>query len=142
MVGIPLAKHSADVFFWQRDFVVVVYRHYMKAINVLSMFITNATESSSFISNNTLAILCDVPVFMLWVIAVWAKCKSKPTSYKNVALPGMVLAVFLVFTKDSMMGLPPYNLPVQYYNAYIIYQRIKQAASHPLINIDCKQDNA
>lgn len=138
LLSIPLMCFSGN-----ETFVVVVYRHYMKAINVLSMFITNATESGSFISNNTLAILCDVPVFLLWVIAVWAKCRSKPTSYKNVALSGLILAVFLVFAKDSkLMGLPPYDLPVQYYNAYIINQRIKQAASHPFTNIDCKQDNA
>ena len=62
LLSIPLMYFSSN-----ETFVVVVYRHYMKAINVLSMFITNATESSSFILNNTLAILCDVPVFLLWV---------------------------------------------------------------------------
>lgn len=62
---------------------------------------------------------------------------------QNAALSGLILLVFLVFAKDSkMMGLPPYNLPVQYYNAYIINKRIMQAASHPITNIDCKQDNA
>jgi glucan phosphoethanolaminetransferase (alkaline phosphatase superfamily) len=138
ILSIPLMYFSGN-----ETFVVVVYRHYMKAINVLSMFITNATESGSFISNNTLAVLCDVPVFLLWIVAVWAKYKSKTTSYKNMVLSGLILAVFLVLAKDSkLMGLPPYNLPVQYYNAYNINQKIKQAASQPITDIDCRQDNA
>jgi len=123
-------------------FVVIVYRHYMKAINVLSMFITNTTESGSFVSNNMLAVMCDVLVLGLWIVAVWAKFKSTIPSYKRFALSCIILIAFLFFAKESrVMGLPPYNLPLQYYNAYDINQKIRHAVSQPKADITCKQAN-
>ncbi|MBO7067437.1 MAG: sulfatase-like hydrolase/transferase [Bacteroidaceae bacterium] len=137
VLSIPMMYFSGN-----ETFVVVVYRHYMKAINVLSMLITNTTESSSFISNNTLAVLCDVPIVVLWIIAIWAKSKSKTTSWKPFAVSAVVLLLFLFLAKDSkVMRLPPYNLPVQYYNAYAINKIIQQEASKPKAVIDCKQTN-
>lgn len=138
LVSIPLMYFAGN-----ETFVVVVYRHYMKAINVLSMFITNATESGSFISNNTLAVLCDVPVLGLWIIAVWAKYNSRLVSYKPLVFSSILLVVFLLFAKDSkLMGLPPYNLPAQYYHAYAINKKIQQAAAQPKAILICRQTNA
>ena len=138
LVSIPLMYFAGN-----ETFVVVVYRHYMKAINVLSMFITNATESGSFISNNTLAVLCDVPVLGLWIIAVWAKYNSRLVSYKPLVFSSILLVVFLLFAKDSkLMGLPPYNLPAQYYHAYAINKKIQQATAQPKAILICRQTNA
>ena len=137
LLSIPFMYLSGN-----ETFVVVVYRHYMKAVNVLSMFITNATESGSFISNNTLAVLCDVPVLVLWLVAVWAKRKAQPFNKKAFAGSALLLAVFLFFAKDTKLaGLPPYNLPVQYYNAYAINKQIQQAAAQPKPKLNCRQTN-
>ena len=65
LLSIPLMYFAGN-----ETFVVVVYRHYMKAVNVLSMLITNTTESRSFISNNTLAVCCDVPILRFSVCFV------------------------------------------------------------------------
>lgn len=67
-------------------FVVIVYRHYMKAINVLSIFITNTTESGSFVLNNMLAVMCDVLVLGLWIVAVWAITSPTFTTHKRTLL--------------------------------------------------------
>ena len=82
LLSIPLMWLSGN-----ETFVVVVYRHYMKAMNVVSMFITNTT---------------------------W---------------------------ETKVMGLPPFNLPLQYYRGYAINQKIAQAASGPHITPDCQQLN-
>ena len=138
LVSIPLMYFSGN-----ETFVVVVYRHYMKAVNVLSMLITNTTESGSFISNNTLAVCCDVPILVLWGIALWAKYKAPKPSYKSFAFSSVMLAALLFFSRNTkIMGLPPYNLPVQYYNAYAINKKIQQAAAQPKANIACQQTNA
>jgi len=106
------------------------------------MFITNTTESGSFVSNNMLAVMCDVLVLGLWIVAVWAKFKSTIPSYKRFALSCIILIAFLFFAKESrVMGLPPYNLPLQYYNAYDINQKIHHAVSQPKADITCKQAN-
>lgn len=137
LLSIPFLYLSGN-----ETFVVVVYRHYMKAMNVLSMFITNTTESSSFISNNLLAVLCDIPVVLLWLVALWAKRKSRPLSYKAFVVSAILMFVFLIFAKGTrVMGLPPYNLPMQYYNAYAINKKIQNTASLPHITPSCKQTN-
>ena len=135
MLSIPFMYLSGN-----ETFVVVVYRHYMKAINVLSMFITNTTESGSFVSNNLLAVLCDVPVLLLWFVAVYVKRKSKPMSYKVFVSSALLLVAFLVFGRESKLaGLPPYNLPLQYYNAYAINKHIQQASAQSPKKINCWQ---
>ena len=135
LVSIPLMYLSGN-----ETFVVVVYRHYMKAMNVLSMFITNATESGSFISNNLLAVVCDVPVLLLWVVALWAKWGSRPLSRKVFAASFILWLLFLILAKDTrVMGLPPYNLPVQYYNAHAIDQQIQKAGNSPHPRVGCRQ---
>lgn len=96
LLSIPLMYFAGN-----ETFVVVVYRHYMKAVNVLSMLITNTTESRSFISNNTLAVCCDVPILVLWGIAVWAKYKASKPSYKYFAFSSVILAALLFFAKDT-----------------------------------------
>lgn len=137
LLSIPLMWLSGN-----ETFVVVVYRHYMKAMNVVSMFITNTTESGSFISNNLLAVLCDVPIVVLWLVALWAKRTSRPLGYKTFAASGALLVLFLALTWETkVMGLPPFNLPLQYYRGYAINQKIAATASGPHITPDCQQLN-
>jgi len=135
LLSIPLMWLSGN-----ETFVVVVYRHYMKAMNVLSMFITNTTESGSFLSNNHLAIMCDVPVLLLWFVALWAKYKAAPPSRRTFAASLSIFLLFLLFARDTrVMGLPPFNLPLEYYSAYAINQKIKKAAEGEHIAPVCRQ---
>lgn len=101
----------------------------MKAMNIISMFVTTSNESSSFINNNVLAVICDIPVVILWIITLWAKRKTT-LAWKTTRLPIAIttLLTILLSGADKALSLPPYNLPLQYYIAWDVNRTMKAEA--------------
>lgn len=128
LLTLPLVYFSGN-----ETFVVVVYHHYMKAANVVSMFITNSAESGSFVSNNTFAVMCDVPILLLWFFALYAKHRAEKPNLAYFFWAMLLSVPLYLLGVASVLGYPPYNLPNEFREAYL-YTKKKEDASNHLID--------
>lgn len=111
-------------------FVVVVYHHFMKAANVVSMFITNTSESGSFVSNNMFAVLCDVPVLLLWFVALYAKSKAGKPRLLTLVCGILLLGALILCGREKVLDTPPYNLPDEFCEAYLFTQKKAKSSAN------------
>lgn len=129
---------------------VDLYKEYLLPGGIISTIKTNPQEAAEFYRTNLREVFRWIPIIVLYICACLTYRKNPLYKYITVIVSFLVATGFVsykiygfyhnkttwrYYIENRILNRPPYNVPFQTYNAYIMLQRIAMAENMKNINM-------